>query len=191
MTIDTACSSSMTAVCEAINSLKLKNCYEAIAGGVFIMNTDNLHVNSANMGMLSIDGKCKTWDDGADGFVPGEGAGIVILKRYEDALKDGDRIYGVIIASGMNQDGLTNGITAPSMESQYYLEESLYQNENINPETISYVEAHGTGTKLGDPIEVQALTKAFRKWTTKKGFCAIGSVKTNIGHTVAASGDRT
>ena len=188
MTIDTACSSSMTAVCEAINSLKLKNCYEAIAGGVFIMNTDNLHVNSANMGMLSIDGKCKTWDDGADGFVPGEGAGIVILKRYEDALKDGDRIYGVIIASGMNQDGLTNGITAPSMESQYYLEESLYQNENINPETISYVEAHGTGTKLGDPIEVQALTKAFRKWTTKKGFCAIGSVKTNIGHTVAASG---
>lgn len=188
MTIDTACSSSITAIHEAINSLKLDECEMTIAGGVSIMNTEHLHVNSANMGMLSKEGQCKTFDNKADGFVPGEGAGIVILKKYEKAVADGDRIYGIILGSSINQDGRTNGITAPSKESQYALEKKIYTKENINPETITYVEAHGTGTKLGDPIEIEALTKSFREWTDKKQYCAIGSVKTNIGHTVAASG---
>ncbi|PEM82433.1 polyketide synthase, partial [Bacillus wiedmannii] len=110
------------------------------------------------------------------------------LKSLEAALEDGDHIYGVIMGSGINQDGKTNGITAPSAPSQTALECEVYDRYGISPETISYVETHGTGTKLGDPIEIDALTDAFRKYTTETQYCAVGSVKTNIGHTLAAAG---
>jgi acyl transferase domain-containing protein len=139
-------------------------------------------------GMLSPEGKCKTFDNSADGFVPGEGIGVVILKSLEKAIEDGDHIYGVIKGSGINQDGKTNGITAPNSISQTALELEVYEKADVKPETVTYVEAHGTGTKLGDPIEVEALTGSFRRYTDKKQYCAIGSVKTNIGHTSAAAG---
>ncbi|MGD6960815.1 SDR family NAD(P)-dependent oxidoreductase [Fictibacillus phosphorivorans] len=186
--IDTACSSSLVAIHLACQSIRAKESEMAIAGGVFISLTPAFNILSSNAGMLSPDGKCKTFDNGADGFVPGEAVGAVILKSYEQALKDKDYIYGVIKGTAINQDGRTNGLTAPSTHSQTKVELSAYQDGNINPETISYVEAHGTGTKLGDPIEVEALTNAFRNYTEKENYCAIGSIKTNIGHTAAAAG---
>src|SRR5947209_10643038 len=139
-------------------------------------------------GMFSPDGQCKTFDDSADGIVNGEGVGAVVLKRLKDAQEDNDFIYGVILGSGINQDGRTNGITAPSVNSQIELEGGIYGKYGIDPGTISYVEAHGTGTKLGDPIELEALSTVFREKTDRLNFCALGSVKSNIGHTTSAAG---
>src|SRR5262249_55855792 len=143
---------------------------------------------TSQVGMPSKEGKCKSFDDSADGIVTGEGVGVIVLKKLKDAERDGDRIYGVIKGSGINQDGKTNGITAPSARSQMELELGIYEKYKIDPSTITYIEAHGTGTKLGDPIEVDALTDAFSKYTAKKQYCALGSVKTNIGHTGFAAG---
>src|SRR5262249_29084838 len=131
---------------------------------------------------------CKTFSAHANGFVPGEGVGALVLKRLADAEADHDQIYGVIIASGMNQDGATNGIMTPSVKSQIELEREIYEKYRIDPESISYVEMHGTGTKLGDPIELEALATVFSEKTQRKQYCAIGSVKSNIGHTLAAAG---
>ncbi|MBF0119026.1 MAG: SDR family NAD(P)-dependent oxidoreductase [Desulfobacterales bacterium] len=186
--INTACSSSLVSIHMACESILSGTCEIAIAGGVQVMNTPQFHMMSAGIGMLSSDGRCKTFDNKADGFVPGEGVGVIVLKKLDYAIKDSDYIYGVIKGSGINQDGKTNGITAPSAPSQTDLECEVYGRYNISPETITYIEAHGTGTKLGDPIEIQALTDAFKKYTDKKQFCAIGAVKTNIGHTLAAAG---
>jgi polyketide synthase PksN len=186
--IDTACSSSLVAMHMASQALWDKEIDLAIAGGVFVQATSDFFQLTNNAGMLSATGHCHTFDARADGFVPGEGAGVVVLKRLGDALADGDHIYGVIRGSGINQDGATNGITAPSAKSQERLEREVYEKFAIGAEEIQYVEAHGTGTELGDPIEYQALTKAFRQDTTKKGYCAIGSIKTNLGHTVTAAG---
>src|SRR5579864_7221104 len=130
----------------------------------------------------------KTFDASANGFVPGEGVGALVLKRLADAEADHDQIYGVIIGSGVNQDGATNGMTAPSVKSQMELEREIYEKYQIDPASISYVEMHGTGTKLGDPIELEALATVFQEKTQRKQYCAIGSVKSNIGHTSAASG---
>jgi acyl transferase domain-containing protein len=138
--------------------------------------------------MLSPSGQCKTFDASANGFVPGEGVGAVVLKRLADAEADHDNICGVIIGSGINQDGATNGMTAPSAKSQIDLVHEIYQKYAIDTESINYVETHGTGTKLGDPIELQALATVFQERTQRKQYCAIGSVKTNIGHTLAAAG---
>ncbi|MBU8854956.1 SDR family NAD(P)-dependent oxidoreductase [Bacillus sp. FJAT-26377] len=186
--IDTACSSSLVALHLACQSLINREADMMLAGGVTLYLTEKLFIQMSNAGMLSSEGKCKTFDQGADGFVPGEAVGVVVLKRLDDAIKNRDHIYGVIKGSSINQDGKTNGITAPSAESQKSLEVDLYTRTNIQPDTISYIEAHGTGTKLGDPIEVQALTDAFTKFTDKLQFCRIGSVKTNVGHTSAAAG---
>lgn len=186
--VDTACSSSLVAVHLACRSILERECEMALAGGVYIQSTPAMHEMTQNAGMLSKEGKCKTFDNSADGFVIGEGVGAVVLKPLEQAITDRDTIYGVIKSSGINQDGATNGITAPSVLSQTTLEKRVYQSANINPETITLVEAHGTGTKLGDPIEVKALTDSFVNWTDKKQFCAIGSVKTNIGHLLSAAG---
>src|SRR6202043_2108755 len=134
------------------------------------------------------DSQCKTFDESADGFVPGEAVGVLVLKPLQAALRDRDHIYGVIKGSAINQDGRTNGIAAPSSLSQAQVELEVYQRFGLHPETFQYVEAHGTGTKLGDPIEIEALTQSFRRFTAANGFCAIGSVKTNIGHTMAAAG---
>ncbi|MDF2859001.1 MAG: hypothetical protein K0Q87_4852, partial [Neobacillus sp.] len=186
--LDTACSSSLVAAHLACQSLINGETDMMLAGGVSLYLTENSYIKMSNAGMLSSDGKCKTFDNKADGFVPGEGVGVVVLKLLENAIRDNDHIYGVIKGSGINQDGKTNGITAPSAESQKALELEVYRKFNINPESISYVEAHGTGTKLGDPIEVQALSDAFKVYTDKLQFCGIGAVKTNIGHTSAAAG---
>lgn len=188
ISVDTACSSSLVCVNMAFQSLINQEIDMALVGGASLYLTPNSYVNMCSVGMLSPEGKCKTCDNKADGFVPGEGVGAIVLKRLEDAIRDGDYIYGTIIASGVNQDGRTNGITAPSMKRQKELELSIYNKYSINPESVTYVELHGTGTQLGDPIELEALNSAFQIYTNKRKFCAIGSVKTNIGHTSAASG---
>jgi acyl transferase domain-containing protein/SAM-dependent methyltransferase len=186
--IDTACSSSLVAVHMACQSLRSGETDMALAGGVSIQATPAFHVSTVTAGMLSPHGRCHTFDDRADGFVPGEGVGVVVLKRLSEALADGDNVIGVIRGSGINQDGATNGITAPSALSQERLETEVYEKFGIDPAQIQMVEAHGTGTKLGDPIEYRALTQSFRKFTGKQQYCAIGSIKTNLGHTVAAAG---
>ncbi|NHA02805.1 SDR family NAD(P)-dependent oxidoreductase [Mucilaginibacter sp. HC2] len=186
--VDTACSSSLVAMDMAFTSLQRGDTDLAIAGGVNIINTANAYTMANRAGMLSADGRCYTFDDRANGFVMGEGVGVIVMKRLADAERDNDRIYGVIRGCLTNQDGATNGITAPSVISQQELEKEVYERFNINPETITYVEAHGTGTSLGDPIEFEALTTSFRAFTTKQQFCSLGSVKTNIGHTLEAAG---
>jgi acyl transferase domain-containing protein/thioesterase domain-containing protein/SAM-dependent methyltransferase len=188
LAVDTACSSSLSALHLACRALLAGECDMALAGGVFLTTTMGFNTAAAKAGMLSPSGACHTFDAAADGFVPGEGAGVVILKPYAQALADGDHIEAVIVASAMNQDGKTNGITAPSPESQAALESEVYGIAGISPEAIGYVEAHGTGTQLGDPIEIEGLTRAFRRHTERTGFCAIGSVKTNIGHAAHAAG---
>jgi polyketide synthase PksN len=186
--IDTACSSSLVAIHFACQGLWGRETELALAGGVFIQSTHEFYLAANRAGMLSPTGHCHTFDQNADGFVPGEGVGVVVLKRLEEAIADGDHIYGVIRGSGINQDGTTNGITAPSANSQERLERFVYDTFHINPEQIQIVEAHGTGTKLGDPIEYGALTRAFAAFTDKKEYCAIGSIKTNLGHTATAAG---
>ncbi|MEM7125456.1 MAG: SDR family NAD(P)-dependent oxidoreductase [Chloroflexota bacterium] len=186
--IDTACSSSLVAIHLACESLRLGTSDMAIAGGVSILTTPTFHILASQTGMLSPQGQCRSFAQGANGFVPGEGVGVVILKALPQALADGDQVYGVIKGSAINQDGKTNGITAPNGPSQTALARAVYEQFDIDPATISYVEAHGTGTALGDPIEVGALTDAFRTYTSSSGYCAIGSVKTNIGHTLGAAG---
>ena len=186
--VDTACSSSLVTThlaCQALNNSEIDL---ALVGGVSLYLMPETYIGMCSAGMLSAAGQCKTFDNSADGFVPGEGVGSLILKRLVQAESDADHIYGVIIGSGINQDGKTNGITAPSVNSQIELEREIYQKYYIDPNTISYIETHGTGTKLGDPIELEALTSVFKAWTDHKKFCALGSVKSNIGHTSAASG---
>ncbi|HKR63434.1 MAG TPA: beta-ketoacyl synthase N-terminal-like domain-containing protein, partial [Thermoanaerobaculia bacterium] len=186
--IDTACSSSLSAIHLACESLRHGACDLALAGGVAVLSTTSFHDSATRAGMLSPHGRCKTFDRAADGFVPAEGVGAVLLKRVADAVADGDRIYAVVRASATNQDGRTNGITAPSGPSQTALEQEVYERCGISPESLTLIEAHGTGTKLGDPIEVDALTDAFHRWTERRNFCALTSVKANIGHTLAAAG---
>jgi acyl transferase domain-containing protein len=186
--LDTACSSALVAVHLACQSIAARQCELALAGGVSVLATPAMYVSLEQLGMFSPQGQCRVFDDAADGTVIGEAVGVIVVKSLAAALRDGDHLYGVIQGSAVNQDGKTSGITAPSASSQTALESRLYQRLGMNPETIGYVEAHGTGTKLGDPIEIQALTDAFRKFTAKQGITAIGSVKTNIGHSMPAAG---
>ena len=188
MAIDTACSSSLVAVHQACQSIKVGESVMALAGGVCVMTGPGMHIMTAKAGMLSREGRCKTFDQDADGFVPAEGVGVVVLKSLKKALEDADPIYGVIVGSGVNQDGSTNGITAPSGESQKKLALKIHEESGLDPSSIRYVECHGTGTKLGDPIEIEALSELFKSCGAKKGSCAVGSVKTNIGHSLAAAG---
>ncbi|MFP5393441.1 MAG: beta-ketoacyl synthase N-terminal-like domain-containing protein, partial [Gammaproteobacteria bacterium] len=188
LSIDTACSSSLVVLAAACDSLALGSSDMALAGGVCVLAGPDMHIMTSKSGMLSADGRCFTFDQRANGFVPGEGVGVVMLKRLEDAERDGDHVVGVISGWGVNQDGKTNGMTAPNPKSQARLEQDVYRKFGINPATIELVEAHGTGTRLGDPIEVEGLKEAFAAFTDKTGFCALGSVKSNIGHTLAAAG---
>lgn len=176
------------AIAEACNSLLFDGSDLALAGGVYLSLDPSTYILPSNAGMLSQDGRCFIFDNRANGYVPGEGVGVILLKRLPDAIRDQDPIHGIIRGWGINQNGKTNGITAPSVQSQILLEREVYQRFGINPETISLVEAHGTGTKLGDPIEVEALTESFRSYTQKENYCALGSVKSNIGHLSAAAG---
>ncbi|TAN51285.1 MAG: SDR family NAD(P)-dependent oxidoreductase, partial [Methylococcaceae bacterium] len=188
LTLDTACSSSLVAVHLARESLLRGETDMVLAGGVTIQTTAQFHVLSAKAGMLSPTGRCRPFDAEADGIVPAEGVALVVLKRLEDALADGDHIHAVIAGSGVNQDGRSNGITAPNALSQTDLIGEVYRRHGIDPEQIGYVEAHGTGTRLGDPIEVEALAAAFRRYTARQDYCGLGSVKSNIGHALAAAG---
>lgn len=186
--VDTACSSSLVALHMACQSLKVGECEMALVGGAFTMVTPKFYIMCSNAGMLSNTGKCSAFDESANGFVPGEGISALLIKPLRKACRDHDNIYAVIKGSGVNQDGKTNGLTAPSALSQSRLETMIYDQYHIHPETITYLEAHGTGTSLGDSIEIQALKNAFAKYTKKSGFCALGSVKANIGHTSMAAG---
>ena len=186
--VDTACSSSLVAVHLACRGLLAGEMDMARAGGVSIETTPASFPTPNKGGMLSHTGRCYTFDERADGFVLGEGVGVVVLKRLADAVAARDNIYGVIRGSALNQDGKTNGLTAPSARSQERLAREVYDTFNIHPARIGMVEAHGTGTKLGDPIEFEALTRAFRRDTERTQYCAIGSIKTNLGHTIAAAG---
>jgi polyketide synthase PksM len=186
--VDTACSSSLVAVHLACRGLLAGEMDLALAGGVSIQTTPASFLAPNRGGMLSHTGRCYTFDERADGFVLGEGVGVVVLKRLADAVAARDNIYGVIRGSALNQDGKTNGITAPSARSQERLAREVYDTFHIHADRIGMVEAHGTGTRLGDPIEFEALTRAFRKDTDRTQYCAIGSIKTNLGHTIAAAG---
>lgn len=186
--VDTACSSSLVAVHLACQALWSGEIDMALVGGVTLYLAPESYVAMCEAGMLSPRGQCRPFDGSADGFVPGEGVGAIVLKRLSDAERDGDHIYGVVVASGTNQDGKTNGITAPSVGRQRELVRDLYAARDIDPASIGYVEMHGTGTKVGDPIELDALAAVFREKTDGVQTCCIGSVKGNIGHTSAAAG---
>lgn len=184
--IDTACSSSLLSVHIACEAIKNKECDMALAGGMKI-NLMPL-ADGVKIGIESSDGRTKTFDESSDGTGIGEGIGVVILKGLKQAINDRDNIYAVIKGSAANQDGTSAGITAPNVESQTDVILSAWKNSGIDPKNISYIEAHGTGTKLGDPIEIDGLISAFRKYTTRKQFCGIGSVKSNIGHLYEGAG---
>ncbi|HAT4451878.1 TPA: beta-ketoacyl synthase N-terminal-like domain-containing protein [Legionella pneumophila] len=185
---DTACSSSLVALHHAAQSIRNGSCSLAIAGGAFLMLDESFIEGAENASMLSPDHACNAFSDQANGFVPGEGVACVLLKSYSQAQADGDRIYACISASALNQDGLSNGITAPNGDAQTQLIKQLYRSENIDLSKVAAIEAHGTGTHLGDPIEVYALAESFRDANLPVGAIAIGSVKSNIGHAIHAAG---
>lgn len=189
VTVQTACSTSLVAVHLACQSLLTYESDMALAGGVSVKFPQKAGYLWQEGGIFSPDGHCRAFDEQSAGMVVGNGGGIVLLKRLEDALEDGDSIYAVIRASAINNDGSNKvGYTAPSVDRQEHVISQAIALADIDPETITYVEAHGTGTAIGDPIEVTALTQAFRMSTDKAGYCAIGSVKTNVGHLDAAAG---
>lgn len=187
--VQTACSTSLVAVHLACQSLLNHECDMALAGGVNISIPQTQGYLYMEGGIGSRDGHCRAFDAQAQGTVSANGAGIVVLKRLDDALADGDTVLAVIKGTAINNDGAMKvGFTAPSLEGQAEVIADAQAMANVDPETITYIEAHGTGTALGDPIEIGALTYAFRAATEKKGFCKIGAVKTNVGHLNAAAG---
>ncbi|BCL17964.1 type I polyketide synthase [Micromonospora sagamiensis] len=186
--LDTACSSSLVAVHLAVQSLRSGECQTALAGGVNLAWGPHFAMATTKMRMMAADGRCKTFDADADGFVRGEGCGAVVLKRLSDARRDGDPILAVIRGSAVNQDGRTNGLTAPSGLSQRLIVAQALANAGVDPAAVGAVEAHGTGTALGDPIEIEALTEVFGPATEDSRPITLSSVKTNIGHLEAAAG---
>ncbi len=188
MAIDTVCSSSLTAVHLAVESIRRGECQVALAGGVNLSLHPQKYLTYGSWDMHSSDGRCRTFGQGGDGYVSAEGIGAVLLKPLRQAEQDGDRIYAVIKGSAINHVGMVSGISVPSSVAQADAIEQCLEQSGIDPRTISYVDAHGTGTSLGDPIEIQGLVKAFSQRTQEKQFCAIGSVKSNIGHAESAAG---
>jgi acyl transferase domain-containing protein len=188
MVVDTACSSSLVSIHLACQSLINGESDMVLAGGADILLDERTYIVLSESGAISPDGKCHTFDERANGFVPGEGCGIVLLKPLKKAEEDGDNIYAVIEASAVNNDGHTMGITTPNPVAQETVIKEALEKAGVNASTVSYIEAHGTGTMIGDPIELKALTNVFREYTQEKGFCAIGSVKTNLGHLLSAAG---
>ncbi|MEZ3179524.1 amino acid adenylation domain-containing protein [Streptomyces pimonensis] len=192
--IDTACSGSLTAVHQACAALRDGTCDLAIAGGVSLILAPGVYEALSQGEMLSPDGRCKAFDSRADGYVRGEGAGVVLLKPHERAERDGDAVHAVIKAVALNHGGRTTSLTAPNPDAQADLLVEAYRAAGVHPDTVGYIEAHGTGTALGDPIETTGLSTAFRRLRAGRNApggsapCAIGSVKTNIGHLEAAAG---
>lgn len=186
--VETACSSSLVAIHRAVKAIETGDCDMAVAGGVNTIVTPEGHIGFQKAGMLSEDGRCKTFSDQADGYVRGEGAGMIVLKKLSEAEHDRDHIYGLIRGTAENHGGRSASLTAPNPQAQTDVLKSAYQKAGIHPSTITYIEAHGTGTALGDPIEINALKKAFQTDGAPGGYCGIGSVKTNIGHLELAAG---
>lgn len=189
LTVQTACSTSLVAVHLACQSLLGYECDLALAGGVTINVPVRAGYPAMDGGLFAAEGRCRPFDHRARGTVPGNGAAMVLLRRLSDALADGDQVYAVIKGTAINNDGaLKGGFTAPSVDAQAEVIGTAQLVAGIGGESIGYVEAHGTGTRVGDPIEIAALTKAFRLHTDRRGYCALGAVKANIGHLDAAAG---
>ena len=189
ITLQTACSTSLVAVCQAVSGLLTHQCDMALAGGAAIVSPQTKGYLYSEGGMVSPNGQCRAFDAQAAGTVFGNGVGIVVLKRLDDAIAHGDNIIAVIKGAGLNNDGSQKvSYTAPSVQGQADAIKLAQTLAGTPADTITYVETHGTGTLLGDPIEVEGLTRAFRASTDKKGFCAIGSVKSNVGHLDVAAG---
>ena len=186
VTVDTACSSSLVALHNACRSLQHQECDLALAAGVNLILSPELSITFSKSGMMAADGRCKTFDENADGYVRSEGCGVVILKPLAQAQSDGDNIIAVIKGSAITQDGRSNGITAPNGPAQVNTIERALQNAGLTAQDVQYVESHGTGTALGDPIELGALSKAYGK--LRELPLLVGSVKTNIGHLESAAG---
>ena len=186
--MDTACSSALTAVHTACEHIWAGRGDAALAGGVTVMITPGGFIGFSQAAMLSPEGRCAAFDASASGFVRGEGAGMVLLKRLSRAIADGDPIQGVILGTSINQDGHTNGISLPSPEAQTRLVQDACKDAGIAPEEIGFVEAHGTGTAVGDPIEAHALAEALCVNRPADAPLPIGSIKTNLGHLETAAG---
>ncbi len=188
MSVDTACSSSLVATHLAIQSLRLGECDLALAGGVNLILVPEPTIIFCKGRMLSFDGHCKTFDAGADGYVRGEGCGVIVLKRLSDAQADGDRIHAVLCGSAVNQDGRSSGLTAPNGVAQEAVMRAALKNAGVDPSAVDYIEAHGTATALGDPIEMHALNAVMGQGHTQEKPLIVSSLKPNIGHLEPAAG---
>lgn len=186
--VDTACSSSLVAIHQACQALQLGECDLALAGGANVLLTPATMITFSSAHMLAPDGRCKTFDAAADGYVRGEGCGVIVVKRFEDAVRDGDRIRAVIRGSAINQDGASGGLTVPNGVAQQRVIADALKRADLEPRDITYLEAHGTGTSLGDPIEAQAAGAVLGAGRDPGQPLLIGSAKTNIGHLEAAAG---
>ncbi|NER47481.1 MAG: type I polyketide synthase, partial [Symploca sp. SIO1A3] len=193
--VDTACSSSLIALHQAVNAIKEEECSMALVGGVSVLCAPSSYISFSQLGMLSPTGQCKTFDGKADGYVRGEGAGVILLKPLAKAIEDNNYIYGVIKGSAINHGGKARTLTSPNVYAQAQVLRSAYGKANIAPNTVSYIETHGTGTPLGDPIEINALKRSFKQLhqqyelpVSEQPHCGLGTVKTNIGHLEAAAG---
>ena len=194
--IDTSASSSLVAICQAVLAIQNGQCTQALAGGIHLMCTPTTSISLYQAGMLSPDGVCRSFDKDANGYVRGEGGGLVLLKSLKHALADGDHIYGVIRGAATNHSGHTSSITVPSPEAQALLIQETYRQANFDLQTLGYIETHGSGTPVGDPLEIAGLKTAFENVALSQQdeisranlHCGLGSVKSNIGHLEAASG---
>ncbi len=188
MALDSMCSSSLTAIHMACNLLRSEDCDAALAGGVNISSHPYKYRMLGDLQFASSEGKCRSFGDGGDGYVPGEGVGVVLLKRLADAIRDGDHIHAVIRGSDLNHGGKTSGYTVPNADAQAQVVSRAFRKASRSPQQLGYIEAHGTGTSLGDPIEIRGLGKALSRQTDAHWHCPIGSVKSNIGHLESAAG---
>lgn len=188
LVVDTACSSSLVALQLAVRALQAKDATLALVGGVDILLDAQPYLEFSAMGALSRSGRCRTFDESADGFVPGEGCGVILLKPLQQALADGDRIRAVIDAVAVGNDGRTMGLTTPNPNAQSAVIRSALAESGRDTEQVGMVEAHGTATRIGDPIELRALTAVYREQSTRNGWCPIGSVKSSVGHLFSAAG---
>lgn len=188
MTLDTACSSALVAAHEACQCLRNHESDMAVAGGVRVLLTPNLYARTALIDMKSPSGQCKSFDANGDGLVLSEGAGVILLKRYEDAKRDGDHIYAVIKGSAVNHNSTTKCITSLDQKAQEQVIEDVYKKYGIDPSHIDYIEANASGAVFGDALEANALTNVFEKYTSQKNYCAVATIKSMIGHTTMASG---
>ena len=188
LAIDTACSSALVGVHSAVHALRNWECDHALAGGVNLILSPEVTIAFSKARMLSPDGKCRPFDSGANGYVRGEGCGMIVLKRLTDAIRDGDQVMAVIRGTAVNQDGRTSGITAPNSRYQQAVIRTALAEAGLTPDNVGYIEAHGTATPLGDPIELQSLGEIFERKSETDSTCFFSSVKANIGHTETVSG---